>query len=323
MINNGHSPYIRELKDGRLKFVPKLKSSNNEIPEGVHYVTDFLTDKSLEILERDKSKPFCLMLSIPDPHTPNVSREPYTSMYKDMEFQIPQSMSAIKTIERPDSGKPKNKNEAEAFDQDYLRNYFGMVKSIDDNVGRILNFLKENNLEENTIVVFTSDHGDMLFEHHRNNKGVPYEASAKIPFIIKYPKKIKLGKVINTAYTTADFAPTILALMDAKPLPKVHGIDDSKAFESEEKIIDSNRITHIRTAGGFWVMAISDRYKLVISKKEEPWLFDLEKDPNELYNMYAKPEYKAITTEMIEVLKKQMKTYGEPAYQNENSYQFK
>lgn len=69
-----------------------------------------------------------------------------------------------------------------------------MVKHIDDSVGRILKFLEDNGLLDNTIVVFTSDHGDMFFEHKRRNKGVPYEASSRIPFVIRYPGKSRREK---------------------------------------------------------------------------------------------------------------------------------
>ncbi|MCL7754599.1 sulfatase [Polaribacter sp. Z022] len=325
MINNGHSPYIKELKDGRLKFVNGKKSreldKNGKSKDGLQYLTDFLTDKSLEILERDKNEPFCLMLSIPDPHTPNVSREPYTSMYKNMKFEIPETMRVITDIERPKSGSPKNKNEAKEFNQTYLRNYFGMVKSIDDSVGRILKFLKDNNLEKNTIVVFTSDHGDMLFEHKRRNKSVPYESSSRIPFLIKYPKKIKAGKVIHKAYTTADFAPTILSLMDAKPIPNTHGIDDSKVLQNNQKEVFSERITYTRNTST-WVTAVSDNYKLILSKKEKPWLFDLKKDPNELYNVYNKKGYKDISSKMLQELKKQMTVYKDPHFKGKQAFNY-
>jgi uncharacterized sulfatase len=295
---------------------------NGKSESGKQYLTDFLTDKSLEILERDKSKPFCLMLSIPDPHTPNITREPYTSMYKNMEFQIPETMKLISEIDRPKSGSPNNKNEAKDFDQIYLQNYFGMVKAIDDSVGRILTFLKDNNLEENTIIVFTSDHGDMLFEHKRRNKSVPYEAAARIPFVIKYPKKIPAGKIIHKAYTTADFAPTILSLMDAKPLPNVHGIDDSKVFENNTKVINSDRITYTRNTGANWVTSVSDHYKLIISKSEKPWLFDLKKDPNELYNVYGKAAYKDVSSKLVSELKRQMKTFGDPGFESKKEYRY-
>ncbi|WP_344788696.1 sulfatase-like hydrolase/transferase [Postechiella marina] len=325
MINNGHSPYIRTLKDGSLRFVNKIKVAIDSSGKAgnLQYVTDFLTDKSLEILERDKKQPFCLMLSIPDPHTPNVTREPYTSMYKDMAFNIPETMRLITEIKRPKFGSPKNKNEAKEFDVNYMRGYFGMVKCIDDNVGRILKFLKDNKLEENTIVVFTSDHGDMLFEHKRRNKSVPYEAAAKIPFVIKYPAKIPAKKVVSKAYTTADFAPTILNLMDAPSIPNLHGMNDSEVFKSDKKEIVSNRIVYTRSPGGFIVSAISNTHKLVVSKSEAPWLFDLVKDPDELYNMYSKKGYEKIKDKMVSELKSQLEVFKEPGLKNGSGYIFK
>lgn len=117
--------------------------------------------------------------------------------------------------------------------QEKMQRYFGMVKCIDDNVGRILYFLDYNNLSNNTIVVFTSDHGDLMGEHHKHNKGNPYEASAKIPFVLRFPNKVKVGKVIHKAYTTTDFASTILDLMDAPQIKNVDGVNTSADFTSK------------------------------------------------------------------------------------------
>ena len=88
-----------------------------------------------------------------------------------------------------------------------------MVKCIDDNVGQILDTLRERKLLDRTIIVFTSDHGDLCGEHGRLNKGVPYEGSARIPFLIHCPHKIKGNTVVNAALGTVDFLPTILSLM--------------------------------------------------------------------------------------------------------------
>ena len=96
-----------------------------------------------------------------------------------------------------------------------MSRYFGMVKCIDDNVGKILAALRAAGVAERTIVMFTSDHGDMCGEHGRVNKGIPLEGSARIPFLISYPGKIKPGTVIHEALNNVDFKPTILALMGA------------------------------------------------------------------------------------------------------------
>ncbi|MDW5288099.1 sulfatase [Formosa sp. PL04] len=312
MMRGGHAPYFQITEDG-------VKGINDKVAaklpkEDVIHVTDYFTDKALDILERDKNKPFVLMLSIPDPHTPDYAKPPYNTMYSDMDIQAPITMDPKYTAAKPSwaKGDEKDKNEGKEFDKEALRQYFGMVKHIDDSVGRILKFLDDNNLADNTIIIFTSDHGDMFFEHNRRNKGVPYEASAKIPFVIRYPEKIIPGKVINTAYTNVDFTPTILSIMDVKTDAKFQGLDTSDDFLNDEKEITGDRITYYAKSGGWWVAAVNDRYKLVIDKKEKPYLFDLERDPNELINFYYDADYKEIAEKLQKELFKQMKDVDEP-----------
>ena len=206
------------------------------------------------------------------------------------------------------------KNSASELNQTALRHIFGMVKCIDDNVGRILQYLEDNKLSQNTIVIFTSDHGDSMGEHAKHNKGTPWESSAMVPFVIRYPEHVRPGKLIHTAYTTADFMPTILGMMDVDADDmEFHGIDGSNEFLADEAESTGDRIIYITNAGGRWVAAADHRYKLVLSHLETPWLFDLEKDPNELVNLYGDSEYKAIGETLKIELIRQMKAFGEPA----------
>ena len=111
--------------------------------------------------------------------------------------------------------------------------YYGMVKCLDDNIGRILETLRKNKQIDNTIIVFTSDHGDLCGEHGRLNKGVPYEGSARIPFLMVCPGKIPAGTVVNEALSCVDFMPTLFALTGDK-LPKgVQGRDASALFRGK------------------------------------------------------------------------------------------
>lgn len=316
MMRGGHAPYYH-VKNGEVLKGLGNKAVKKYPKNEIVHATDFFTDKTLDILERDKDKPFALMLSIPDPHTPDVARPPYDKMYADMNFEAPKTMAPEYVAIKPSWATDKGKNETigkKSFenDQKALVDYLGMVSHIDDSVGRILQFLEDNNLTKNTIVVFTSDHGDMFFEHNRRNKGVPYEASSRIPFVIRYPNKIPAGKVINTAYTNVDFTPTVLSLMDVKTDAKFHGLDTSEDFTNDKKVINSDRITYYAKSGGWWVTAVNDRYKLVIDKKETPYLFDLEKDPDELINFYKDPAYAGIAKMMQDELFKQLKKYDEP-----------
>ena len=326
MMTGGHAPYFH-IKGNEFSGINESKAADLPQEEVIH-ATDFFTDKTLEILERDKNKPFAIMLSIPDPHTPDFARPPYNTMYKDLKIQAPKTMAPEYVADKPiwaGGGDNPDNNEAlgkksYAENKNAFKQYLGMVSHIDESVGRILKFLEDNNLVENTIIIFTSDHGDMFFEHNRVNKGVPYESSSRIPFVIRYPKKIPPGKIINTAYTNVDFTPTILSLMDIKTDAKFHGLDTSKDFTNDEKVVNSDRITYYAKSGGWWVTAVNDRYKLVIDKNERPYLFDLETDPDELTNFYNDKAYADIAKMMQTELFKQLKKYDEPGLKDKKPY---
>ena len=308
MINRGHWKQAIEHLDSievRLSGKMEIDESNTE-----EFFTDWLVTKTIEIIRRDKDQPFCHMLSLPDPHGPNRVRTPYDKMYEHFVFQDPPTMG-IPVDERP--GWSFGKNSTDSLEQGWLQQIFGMVKCIDDNIGRILQVLEEEGLAETTIVVFTSDHGDLMGEHNKHNKSSPYEASAKIPFLVRYPGKINPGKVINKAYTTTDFAPTILGLMGQEQIPGSQGIDASSDFTGKGTLVENDRIVYITTAMGSWLAAVNNRYKLVISTEDDPWFYDLQKDPDELVNFYSNPDYASLVKEFEIELLRQMKAYDEPA----------
>ncbi|MFI3285115.1 MAG: sulfatase-like hydrolase/transferase [Rikenellaceae bacterium] len=309
-FEGGHSKWYTELEN---PYGIKASYAVPKVQNPDMYSTDYLTNRCLELLERDKDKSFCLMLSIPDPHSPDISREPYTTQYKELDAQAPTTMATYGSPQRA-GWAVGGKNESGEFSQHSVREYFGMVKCIDDNVGRILDYLDDNGLTENTIVVFTSDHGDMLFEHHRINKDLPLESSAKIPFVVRYPKKIKAGKVIESAYTNVDFAPTLLGLLGYPQIEGVHGINDAEALTSDNLKVTSERIVYM-TDSPFneWTAATDGRYKLVLSCRDTPWLIDRVADPDELKNFYSDPAYKEIAEKLQTELVRQMQLYKDPA----------
>ena len=327
MFNRGHWKGIGEKEDGKPyllgKYNEERQSQNVNLKEqpAENFTTDFLVNKTLEILERDKDKPFCIMVSIPDPHGPNSVRPPYDTMYEDMHFDKPKTMQSP-VSEAPIWAGASGKNYVEELKQDQMQRYFGMVKCIDDNVGRILAFLDENKLSENTIIVFTSDHGDLMGEHHKHNKGNPFEGSAKIPFLLRYPAKVDAGKIIRKAYTTTDFAPTILNLMGVEPMKDIHGTDASADFlSSAEEIID-DRITYMTSTAQGWIASITYRYKYILSPTDGPWLIDLEEDPDEETNFYKDPKYKKVVEEMHAALIAQSNKYKDPIYDSKKELIF-
>ena len=318
MFNRGHWKILGENEDG--PFVDQELSKygggewNQNKANKENFTTDYLVDKTLEIIDRDKNKLFCVMLSLPDPHGPDQVRAPYNTMYEHLKFEAP-----ITAYPNPNDspkwlnleGKKNVMNMPKL--QKSLVNYFGMVKNIDDNVGRILDYLKNNNLVNNTIVVFTSDHGDLLGEHGKLNKGLPYETSARVAFLLRYPNGVKPGKKIEKAYTMTDFTPTILGLMGIDHSSNsYHGIDASDDFDNSKKQITNDRSVYITNAAQRWVALVNNQYKLVLSPSDTPWLFDLKNDPNELINLYHNDSFKTIAANMTKELYAQMKLYKEP-----------
>lgn len=278
------------------------------------FTTDFLCDRAIEFMESNKKHPFCCMISIPDPHGPNTVRKPYDTMFQHLVFQKPYTYTergdhSNATWERPEGG----------FSSKEMQLYFGMVKCIDDNIGKIIQYMKANDLFNNTLIIFTSDHGDLCGEHHRHNKAVPYEMSARVPFIVHHPSRIKESRVDKTTFSSVDFKPTLLGLLNIKAKQSSEGQDVSPYLLGKKRK-KHEQITFIRsgtTANAFtdqpesvkrtyWVAAITPRYKLICTtdKEEATWLIDLEKDPNELTNRYNDPAYSKVVKQLSKALLK-------------------
>ncbi|MEN8121638.1 MAG: sulfatase [Bacteroidota bacterium] len=305
MFNRGHWKKFEDTPTG-----PKVASVNEkgapsysvDGADEFSFATDFLTNKTLDFIKDNKKEPFLIHVSFPDPHGPDKVRAPYDTMYSDMKYEAPVTFN----VEKKDAPKWAGPQRKSPIDQSQ---YFGMVKCIDDNVGRIISYLEENDLTDNTIIVFISDHGDLRAEHHRHNKGNPFEASAKVPFIVSYPAAIKPGSVVNNAFNMVDFAPTVLSFMNQQVPGQMEGIDFSSILKDSKKETDFEDITFSRQASKKttgWVATITSRYKLVLSPGDKPWLFDLQEDPNELINYFED----AKKQDVVKELAAKMKEYG-------------
>ncbi len=300
MFNRGHWKQLEDTPQGPRVKAQSAKGEPTYAVEGADeksFTTDFLADRAVDFIRAHRDGPFCYLVSFPDPHGPDTIRPPYDTMFKDQTYQKP------RTSDKPDEGLPGwGQKQGGGYEQD---RYYGMVKCIDDNVGKILDALKQGGVFERTIVVFTSDHGDLRGEHHRHNKGVPYEASAKIPFLVACPGKIPPGTRIDEALTCVDFQPTILKLMGVEPSGREEGRDASALFLTGKAPAGWKDVAFMRGTGdadGNWLAAVTDRYKLVYSPSDPPWLFDLEKDPDELVNFFTKPECRETVRELSQAL---------------------
>lgn len=307
MFNRGHwknfeltenGPRVGARKNGQPTY--SVGGANEET-----FATDFLIDRAIEFVNENKSRPFCYMISLPDPHGPDSVRAPYDTMYDEQSYEKPTTYDVDeRTI--PKWGMPDKKSK---FGQS---KYYGMVKCIDDNIGKLIDSLKAAEVFEDTIIVFTSDHGDLRGEHHRQNKGIAFEGSARIPFLIHYSAGVAKGTVVDHALSSVDFAPTLMSLCGVKTDAKFHGRDFSGLLKNSNMNWDD--IAFVRGTGeaSSWLMAVTDQYKLVISNSDKPWLFDLERDPDELVNFVDFPAYRDVLKKMGSQLKRYVKEFSDP-----------
>ncbi|GAB6165132.1 sulfatase [Thermostilla marina] len=316
MFNRGHWKKMEDTPEGPRVAARNAKGQPTYDVAGADeksFTTDWLTTKALDFVGEHASKPFCFMVSIPDPHGPNTVRPPYDTMYDDVEVPIPASLHK-KPEQIPAWGRPE-KGVNEATLRKIMPQYYGMVKCIDDNVGRVLAELRRRDLLEKTIIVFTADHGDLCGEHGRLNKGVPYEKSARIPFIVYYPPKIPAGTVVDEVLTCVDFKPTILSLMGVEEKTPSHGRDASALLQG--KAVPGWKDIAVIRGTGPWLCAISGDYKLVVSAVDRPWLFDLKADPLELNNQADKPEYRDVLRRLARAIVDYGRKYDDPYLENE------
>ena len=198
--------------------------------------------------------------------------------------------------------------------QNYIKDYLACVKSVDDNVGRVLNYLKENNLEENTIIVLTSDQGFYLGDHGFFDKRFIYEESLRMPFMVKYPKKIKAGSVNEDIISNIDFAPTLLELAGISTTQKMQGTSFVPVLEGNTPKDWQDAMYYHYYEFPFW-HHVQPHYGIRTQKYTlahfyyniDVWeLYDLEKDPGQVNNIYNDPNYANVTAELKMKLKNLM-----------------
>jgi arylsulfatase A-like enzyme len=216
-------------------------------------------------------------------------------------------------------------NDAEAKKaayQLYLKRYLRCVKGVDDNLKRLFDYLKKENLFDNTLIVYTGDQGFMLGEHDYMDKRWMYEEAQRMPFIVRYPKTIKAGSVSDAIVENVDYAPMMMAFAGIKTPEYMQGKSFKSILETGKEPVDWKKSAYYRYFmhlahhwnPGHLGIRTKD-FKLIYfygvdyrgkGKMQTPaaWEFyDLRKDPHENVNQYDNPEYKSV----IEDLKKQLR----------------
>jgi len=201
--------------------------------------------------------------------------------------------------------------------QRYIKDYLRCVASVDDNVGRVLDYLDASGLAENTVVFYTSDQGFYLGDHGWFDKRFMYEESLRMPLLVRYPKEIKAGSVSDEIVLNLDFGPTFLDFADVSVPADMQG-------ESFRKILQSKTPSNWRKSMYYHYYEYpgahsvkkhygvrTERYKLIHFYHDiDEWeLYDLKKDPKEIKNVFDDPVYANIIKELKSELKKLRKKY--------------
>jgi arylsulfatase A-like enzyme len=213
---------------------------------------------------------------------------------------------------------PKGKELAQWKYNRYMRDYLSSIQSVDDGVGKLLDYLEENNLDENTIVVYTSDQGFYLGEHGWFDKRFMYEQSFRTPLLMKYPKEIKPGTTIDALVQNLDFASTFMDFAGIDIPSDIQGESFRKLVNNTDTTWrDFAYYTFYEYPGEHNVNRhygiTTKRYKLIhFYYDEDNWeLYDLKEDPQEINNLYNHEDYQGIRTMMHQKLDDVRAKYGD------------
>lgn len=214
----------------------------------------------------------------------------------------------------------KGKELAEWKYQRYMRDYLKVVKSLDDNVGRVLDYLEEKGMMDNTLVVYTSDQGFYMGEHGWFDKRFMYEESMHTPLIMHLPKGLNAKGDIAEMVQNIDYGPTFLELAGVKVPEDMHGVSLLPLLKGEHPTDWRKALYYhfyeypaehmVKRHYG----VRTDRYKLIHFYNDiDQWeLYDLEKDPNELHNLYGEAAYEPIVNDLKNQMLQLQEQYNDP-----------
>ncbi len=232
---------------------------------------DYQTDLALEFLRRNQAGPFFLFVSYGPPHTPRRPPSRRAATYSPDKFTVRENVpKAYETTARRG-----------------MAGYYGLCTAVDENVGRLLGELEKLGLANDTIVVFTADHGDMLGSHGLEHKGVWFEESAGVPLLIRWPGRLAAGSRQDWLFNNIDMAPTLRGLCGLAPMEEAQGADRSALIlaggsgERPESVYIQGRLG----TAGEWRMVIRGWDKLVVDRElKVTHLYNLAQDPLEQDN---------------------------------------
>lgn len=277
------------------------------------YITDELTDYALDWLKekRKSGKPFFLYLSHKAVHSDPLPARRHEGQYDNVEFDIP--ASAANTPENY-AGKPmwvyNQRNTWHGLDffynsdmkmTEYLKYYYSTLSAVDDSVGRILDYLRKNDLEKDTLIVFTSDNGFLIGDHGLIDKRNAYEPSVRVPFVVYQPGTVPAGQVNPGRIRNLDFAPTFLDMAGASEpahfegksaWPLMNGSLPAADWKPDDFIYEYYwEWTFPMTPGTFSITRGNRKYIQYYGIYDREELYDIAADPEEMHNLIDDPAY--------------------------------
>ncbi|MHC4120328.1 MAG: sulfatase-like hydrolase/transferase [Planctomycetota bacterium] len=248
-----------------------------------------------------------LYINFLEPHMPFTG--PLDDMYDPDEIDLPPNFNDPLEENEPESYKKKVRSDARKYgttERDFrelIARYWGLNSQVDLSVGVILDKLEELGLADNTIVVYTSDHGDMMGAHRMVAKGVMYEESVRIPWLMRVPAMGHRQRIIEQPVSQIDLVPTLLELMGRSevaaglpgqsliPLVKGERVTEDHVF------IEWGSKPRVRT------VVSPDGWKLCLSKEDKCQLFNLRDDPYETTNLYDSGKHETVIARLTEKIR--------------------
>jgi arylsulfatase A-like enzyme len=303
------------------------------------YQTDGLFDLGADFLEDHAagSDPFALVLSVEPPHPPFTAPEKYLEHWADRSLELrpnvpygeeplPKKHVPPADVDRYQAWGDLDEATGDLFEHhdyhgdvvlDEIRAYYAMIENLDDNVGRLLDDLEERGIRDETVVAFTSDHGEMLGSQGLMMKQQPYEESVAVPLIVSHPGgDVAEGETVDEPVSLEDWYPTVCGLAGVDPTPTIPhddrpGRDLTPLLSGEADSLDRAGVllefVHegrpaMPYAEDTWRAFRTERYKYTVLEdgdRAEPWqLFDLAEDPYEQANVIEDPAYGDVAAEM-------------------------
>jgi arylsulfatase A-like enzyme len=281
-----------------------------DTPEPIHqsgYEPDYQTDLALEFVRAHRDRPFCLVLAWGPPHTPLTPPDHDRALYDPQRLEL----------------RPNVPPEEAARAREELAGYYGHITALDRNAGRLLDELDRLGLASRTLVVLTSDHGDLLGSHGLYRKGSPLEESARVPLLLRWPDGLPAGYEADVLAASVDLMPTLLALCGAPVPERVQGRDLSTWLRGAGAAPGQEAPDAVYLEGRMgrpeeW-RAIRTRRHLLAVEVREPaaarYLFDLEADPYQQRNLAGAPQVAQVEVALMGRLRALARETGDRALQ--------